>query len=42
MIVTAAFAAIILGAPPAVSAETLRVGAECAYAPYLGRQVYGL
>ena len=33
MVLTAAFAALTLGAPQTASAETLRVGMECTYAP---------
>ena len=41
MIVTAAFTAIVLGAPRTVSAETLRVGTECTYAPFNYRTAAG-
>ena len=34
MVLTAAFAAFVLGAPQTASAETLRVGMECTYPPF--------
>lgn len=34
IVLTAAFAALTLGAPGTASAETLRVGMECTYAPF--------
>jgi len=34
MVLTAAFAALVLGAPSTASAESLRVGMECTYAPF--------
>ena len=41
MVLTAAFAALVLSAPGTASAEVLRVGMECTYAPFNFKKANG-